>query len=147
MPADEATKVAYGTVGEAAASFQRSRTSTLPFAEVVTRLRAAIERADLWVLDEVDAQTIVGRGGYVIEATRMILFFHPRLMARVLAADPAALLEAPLKLAVLEEPGGAVIVRWFDSVAPYARYGNPDLAALGKELATICEEIVTAIAH
>ncbi len=139
------TPVAYAEFGEAAASFQRSRVSRLPVADVVARLRKAIEAADLWVLHEIDPQMLLRRGGYAIGAGRQILFFHPRLMARVLAADPAALLEAPLKFAVLELPGGAVAVRWIDPAAAFARYGSRALADLGRELAVACEEVVEAI--
>lgn len=144
MSAEKATKVAYAVLGEAAASFQRSRTCALPVADVVARLRKAIEAANLWVLHEIDPQVLLSRGGYAIGAARQILFFHPDLMARVLAADPAALFEAPLKFAALELPGGAVTLRWTDPAAAFARYECPALADLGRELAATCEEIVTA---
>src|SRR5436309_11327927 len=90
MPADQATKVSYADPGEAAAAFQRSRTCTLSVADLVSQLRKAIEASGLWVLQEIDPQSLLHRGGYAIGAARQILFFHPRLMARVLAADPAA---------------------------------------------------------
>jgi uncharacterized protein (DUF302 family) len=65
-------------------------------------------------------------------------------MARVLAADPAALLEAPLKFAVLELGDGEVLVRWNDPLAAFARYENAALEKLGQELSAACEEIVVA---
>jgi uncharacterized protein (DUF302 family) len=139
--------VRYADLGAAAASFQHSRTCAAPFADVVARLRQAIEAAGLWVLHEIDPQSLLSRGGYTIGAARQILFFHPGLMARVLAADPAALLEAPLKFAVLELPGAAVMIRWFDPAPAFSRYQSPALAALGLELAASCEEIVSAIGH
>lgn len=89
-PKPAATKVSYGDPGEAAASFRRARTRALPVPDVAARLRQAIEAADLWVLHEIDAQMLLRRSGYAIGAARQILFFHSRLMARLLAADPAA---------------------------------------------------------
>ncbi len=144
MTEKQATTVTYADPGEAAASFQRCRVSALPVADVVARLRKAIEAADFWVLHEIDPQMLLRRGGYAIGAARQILFFHPRLMARLLAADPAALLEAPLKFAILELPGGTVMVRWSDPAAAFARYGSRALADLGRELAAACKEIATA---
>jgi hypothetical protein len=48
--AEQATTVTYANPGEAASSFQHSRMCALPVPDVVARLRAAIEAADLWVL-------------------------------------------------------------------------------------------------
>jgi hypothetical protein len=65
-------------------------------------------------------------------------------MVRILAADPAALPEAPQKFAVLELPGGDVMVRWADSLTAFARYGTIALADLGRERAEFCAAIATA---
>lgn len=130
--------------GEAIADFQHARVSTLPFEDVLTRLRSAIETAGLWVLHEIDPQKVLERGGHVIDPARQILFFHPDLMVRLLQANQAALLEAPLKLAVLQQPDGSVTIRWFDPAAAFARYRNPVLAELGQDLARRCARIVAA---
>ncbi len=136
--------VTYGDCGEAAGSFQRSVTCACPLPDVVARLGEAIEAADLWVLHEIDPQALLHKGGYAIGPARQILFFHPRLMARLLAADPAALIEAPMKFAVLELPDGPVTLRWNDPAAAFARYGNAALAELGQELASLSERIAAA---
>ena len=130
---------------EAVAAFQHARTTILPFESVLVRLRQAIEAAGLWVLHEIDPQKVLQRGGHAIDPARQILFFHPDLMVRLLQANPAALLEAPLKLAVMQRPDGTVTIRWHDPVAAFARYDNPVLAKMGQELASRCDEIVTAI--
>jgi uncharacterized protein (DUF302 family) len=124
--------------------FQRLATTTLPFDEVIERLRSAIQGEDIMVLAEVDAQAILARSHYEIGPARQILFFHPRLMARLLSADPSALLEAPLKFAVVAGADGAVSVRWQDVRLNYGRYGNPELAELGAELTEACERIADA---
>ncbi len=136
------TAIAYG---EAVAAFQHARTTTVPFETVLTRLRQAIEAVGFWVLHEIDPQKVLQRGGHAIDPARQVLFFHPDLMVRLLQANPAALLEAPLKLAVMQRPDGAVSIRWHDPAAAFARYGNLVLAELGQELAARCEQIVTAI--
>lgn len=133
------------TYGDAVAAFQHARIVTLPFEEVLTRLRQAIEAAGLWVLHEIDPQKVLQRGGYDIGPARQILFFHPDLMVRLLQANPAAVLEAPLKLAVMQQPDRSVAVRWHDPAAAFARYGNPVLTEMGQDLASRCGRIVTEI--
>jgi uncharacterized protein (DUF302 family) len=128
--------------GGASAAFQKSRLSAAPFTEAVWRLREAIETADFWVLQEVDTQLLLRRAGYAVGPVRQILFFHPRFMARILAADSAALLEAPLKIAILGSTRDGVQLRWNNPAPAFARYGHPDLAVLGLELAAACDEIV-----
>jgi uncharacterized protein (DUF302 family) len=131
--------------GKAAAAFQHDWTTALPFKAVLTRLRQTIEAAGLWVLHEIDPQKVLQRGGYEIGPARQILFFHPDLMIRLLQANPAALLEAPLKLAVMQQPDGRTMIRWHDPAAAFGRYGNPVLTEMGQDLASRCRQIVTAI--
>jgi len=120
--------------------FLRTRATALPFEEVVTRLKAAIEAADLWVLHEIDPQALLRRGGFDIPPARQLLFFHPRYMVRLLSAAPSAVLEAPLKFATLEADQ-EVVVRWFDPGAAFGRYDSDALKALGVELSTLREAI------
>lgn len=136
------TAIAYG---EAVAAFQHARIVTLPFEEVLTRLRQAIEAAGLWVLHEIDPQKVLQCGGYEIGPARQILFFHPDLMVRLLQANPAALLEAPLKLAIMQQQDGSVAVRWNHPAATFGRYANPVLTTMGQDLASRCGQIVAAI--
>src|SRR5262249_30740197 len=78
------------------------RTCSLPLREVVARLRTTIKTAGFRNLGEIDPQAFLQGVGYAINPARHLLFFHPRYAARLLAADPAAFLEVPLKFAVLE---------------------------------------------
>ena len=139
---DQLSKLRYAEPGESAAAFQRIRTCALSVPDVATLLLEGIEAADLWILHEIDLQMLLRWGGYAISPAREILFFHPRFMARLLVADPAAFLEVPLKFAILELADGGVVTRWADPAAAFARYQNPALADLGRELAQICDEIV-----
>jgi uncharacterized protein (DUF302 family) len=140
-------EVSYGKAGEAAASFQRSISTAEPFDQVIVRLRKGVEAAGLWVLHEIDPQAVLRRGKHEIGAGRQILFFHPDLMIRLLEADQAALLEVPLKFAVLELADGSVSVRWIDPVGAFARYRNPSLDKLATELAAICEHVAATAAN
>jgi uncharacterized protein (DUF302 family) len=140
--AEPMKEIVYGRLDPKALSYQNAATSALPFAQVVERLRQSIAAADLWVLHEIDPQMIVRRDNYRLGNARQILFFHPRLLARVFSVDPALLLEAPLKFAVIELNARETGVRWIDPVEGFGRYGHPELIALGRELAFTCRSIV-----
>lgn len=131
--------------GEAAAAFQHTRIVILPFEEVLTRLRQAIEATGLWILHEIDPQKVLRRAKHEIGPARQILFFHPDIMTRLLQANPAALLEAPLKVAVMQRPDGQTEIRWHDPAAAFSRYGNPVLTDMGQDLASRYGQIVAAI--
>jgi uncharacterized protein (DUF302 family) len=139
-----ATTVTFGKPGTEAASFHSSRLSTRSFEEVLTRLRKEIEGAGLRVLNEIDPQKAVQGFGRSMGGLRLIFFFHPKLVVRVLEMDWTAMVEAPLKLVVTELPEGTVSVRMANPIPAFSRYGNSALATFGKELAETCQRIVEA---
>jgi uncharacterized protein (DUF302 family) len=117
--------------------------STFPFDETLTCLKEAIQAEGLLLLHEIDTQMILRRGGYDILSTRQLFFFHPRYMVRLLEADPSAVMEAPLRLLVMEMPDGTVVVRHPDpgvALAPYA-----GLANLGSELSLLLRRILATV--
>lgn len=125
---------------------QHSLSSKAEFEVVVACAKTAIEDAGFWVLHEINPQALLAKGGYAINPTRQLLFFHPDYMVRVLSAVPAALLEAPLKFAIMGR-GDEVVLRWLDPERAFGRYEDPHLAQLGKELAAKCEAIAAEILH
>ena len=124
---EPATRIVYGVPGAAAAAFQRAQDCGCALTDEVAALRSAITARDLWVLHEIDPQALLRRSGMAIGPGRQILFFHLRYVARLLAADPAAIGEAPLKVVLLELPGGLATVRWFDPAPALSRNAHPDL--------------------
>ncbi|NPD70161.1 DUF302 domain-containing protein [Lichenicola cladoniae] len=133
----------YGQPGGMTGAFQCSKSSDLTFTDIIASLRREVEAAGLRMLHEIDPQKVLQRGGHAIGAARQILFFHPDLMVRLLTADASALLEAPLKLAVIELPDSRITIRWIDPAVAFARYDNQALTILGQELAVLCEHIVS----
>lgn len=123
--------------------FQIAVASALDFDATVARLKQALAEQDLWLIAEIDPRMLLARGGYAIRATRQLLFFHPRYMVRLLGIDPNALLEAPLKLVVMQLADGSVSVRCTDAEAAFGRYAG--MAALAAELATCCRQLLLSI--
>jgi uncharacterized protein (DUF302 family) len=92
--------VSYARLGDISHAFQRWRMCRFAVERVLGRLRSAIEAADLWILQEIDIPALLSHEGYAMSPARQLLFFHPRYVVRILAVDPAALLEVPLKFIV-----------------------------------------------
>lgn len=134
--------VPFAAADRASQPFQRSLLVRGTVDDVVAQLRHAIEAQGIWVLHEINPQMLLARGGYAIDAARQILFFHPDLMARLLAADSAALIEAPLKFALTRAGEDQVMIRWSDIATVLARYGHEELVQLGRDLSVLIERIV-----
>ena len=117
--------------------------SVLDFEATVARLKEAITEMDLWLINEVNPQILLERGGYAIQPARQLFFFHPRYLVRLLGADPAALVEVPLKLVVLQMPDGSVTVRHNHVKELLSRYRG--MSELAGELAEISFKLVAAI--
>jgi uncharacterized protein (DUF302 family) len=117
--------------------------SRLPFEATLAALREAILAEDLWVIQEIDPRLLLEKGGFAILPARQILFFHPRLVARILGTAPAALVEAPLKVLVMEHPGGDVSLHHPDAREAFGRY--PGLGALAEEVGLILARVLGAV--
>lgn len=133
-----------GHPGAATAEFQLDVTSRRPFPEALAVLRQAIDGAGMRVLQEIDPQEALRGIDRTIGGARLLFFFHPGLLARLLEIDCSALVEAPLKLAVLEMPDGRVSIRAANPAVALERYANPALAGFGRELAEACDRIMRA---
>lgn len=139
----EQVAVIYGSDERVEPGRQVVHVSRLGFNETIAALEAAVAAEELWVVARLDPQMLLAKGGYQIHPTRQLLYFHPRYMARLLATNPAAIVEAPLKLVVLAAADGAVTVRHPDIGAAFAAYEG--MQALAGELGDITTRIVASI--
>jgi betaine-aldehyde dehydrogenase len=139
---DELSPVSYGRQ-PLAIEGQCVTTSAYDFETTISRLSAAIAEAELRLLGEVDPQMQLREGGYAIRPMRHFLFFHPRYLSRLLAIDPRAAVEAPLKFSVMAMADDTVVLRYADPVATFRRYAG--LEDLGRELAALCSGLAASI--
>jgi uncharacterized protein (DUF302 family) len=139
MESKRVSRSNYGSV-----TFRHHCFWALGFADLRRRLVTSIEAAGQWIMQEIDALALLRRDAYMIGAAVQILGFHPGFMARLLTADPAALLATPLRYALPAHPDGAVAVSWTDHAASFARYGRAALEKRGLELAALSQAIVAS---
>lgn len=136
--------VQFGQPGTETETFQLIRTTTRPFQHVLDSVRNEIAAAGMKVLHEIDPQAALQGFGHTIGSARLVFFFHPNLLHRLLEMDWSAIVEAPPKLALLELPDGTVSLRMANPAGALTRYGNPALTAFGQELAATCARIMEA---
>ncbi len=113
------------------------------FDDTVEYLKAAIEKENLMVVHEINAQQMLRMVGLRTGGMKQILFFHPRYMKQIVEANPNGTIEPPLKIAVMERPDGKVMVRYVNPSYQFGRYENLD--EIGKELKQLVERIVTSV--
>ena len=131
-------------VSSAGVEGQICQVSAIGFDETILSLKKAIFDADLWLIQELDPQTVMLKGGFSIGRARQLLVFHARYLEKLLQGDSSALPEAPLKIIVLENKDGGAVVRALDPAKQFSRY--PGLQSLGDELSKIVKGIVGAVA-
>lgn len=78
------------------------QTLPLPFGQVYGTLKQRITEHGFLLLHEIDTQAIVAKHGITIPPLRQLLFFEPKYIAQIMANDPLAINDIPLKL-VLQE--------------------------------------------
>lgn len=139
----QSTSVIYGADGRVTQGRQVVHVSRLAFDATVAELEAAIGAEDLWVVARLDPQMLLAKGGFAIRPARQLFYFHPRYMSRLLATNPAAIVEAPLKLVVLEGVAGDVTVRHPDVAAAFAAYDA--MTPLATELEEITARVVARV--
>lgn len=134
--------IPYGSISSPP-SFQHVCLSAYSFEHTIDRLKSAIESENMWLIHEIDPQMLVKKEGLKILLTRQLLFFHPRYMKKLLGINPFALIEAPLKLVIMQRPDNTVSVQYLNIEMQLNRYNN--FEALAEELSQICKRLVRSI--
>jgi len=137
----EVVSFEFGQPGDAIRIFHSSRVSTQPYVAVTEALQDSIAHESLKLLYEIDVQNALGHAGHTVLGARLMFFFHPRLVYRVLQLDWSAMVEAPLKFLVIEQSDGTT-VRWADPAVAFARYNNPAPVEFGQDLSAVAARIV-----
>ncbi len=124
-------------------SFNPEVVSRFGFDETIARLTAAIAQEQFLLVHTINTQQILQAHGINVRPVKQLLYFRPDYMERVLKANPAAVIEAPLKFVVAENSAGLVAVRYISPVYLFERYEG--LVELGDTLKPIVERIVANI--
>jgi len=114
--------------------------SKYSFSESVDIIKGAIEEQNLMVIHVVDGQKMMRMAGKQTKGMKQIFFFHPKYMAKVLAANKMAGMAIPFKMIVMEKPDGKVVVRYMMASTALKQYKGTE--AVAKELDTLILKVI-----
>ncbi|GAB3394399.1 hypothetical protein GCM10027568_24960 [Humibacter soli] len=80
------------------------------FDEVLTALRAAVERRGITVMAEIDHAAAARDVGQQLAEETVVIFGNPAVGTAIMTADPRAGLDLPLRVLVREQQVGAELV-------------------------------------
>nr|WP_321412843.1 DUF302 domain-containing protein [uncultured Allomuricauda sp.] len=116
------------------------QTLPLPFGQVYDTLKKRIVEHGFLLLHEIDTQAIVAKHGVSIPPLRQLLFFHPNYIAEIMANDPLAINDIPLKLVLQEIDAQTTQLSFKNPVGSLQDYGlKPEMA---EELLERVQEVI-----
>jgi uncharacterized protein (DUF302 family) len=127
------------------ASAQNGRvtvTTAAPFARVIEALERAITEEKLALVCHANAQRGAAARGVTIKGNQVLMAFRNDLAVRLLAADPAAGFEAPIRIYVYETADGTATVSYIPPSVVFAPYQHPEVQGVARELDPIFKRIV-----
>ncbi|NYJ29192.1 DUF302 domain-containing protein [Allomuricauda sp. ARW1Y1] len=105
------------------------QTLPLPFGQVYGTLKQRITEHGFLLLHEIDTQAIVAKHGIAIPPLRQLLFFEPKYIAQIMANDPLAINDIPLKLVLQEMDANTTRLSFKNPVGSLHDYGlKPEMA-------------------
>lgn len=107
-------------------------------------LRQAVRDNQMGLVTEAGPTEVAASRGETIPGNRVVGVFRNDFAVAIIRAAPAAMIEAPVRFMVMEEPDGTASLSYKRPsavFAPYAEEGGAALAAATAELDTIFEAI------
>jgi len=116
--------------------------STAPFGQVAEALARAVADEKMGLVCHANAQRAAAGRGVTIKGNQVLMVFRNDFAVRLLAADPAAGFEAPIRIYVYENPDGTATVSYLAPSVVFAPYRHPEVQAVARELDPIFRAIV-----
>ena len=121
--------------------------SRAPFPKVAQALEKAVAEHKMALVCHANAQKGAAGRGVTIRGNQVLMVFRNDIAVRLLAADPQAGFEAPIRIYVYENADGTATVSYVPPSTVFAPYKHPEVKAVAAELDPIFKAIVdTALA-
>lgn len=117
-------------------------TSRVPFVQVAAAMEQAISEAGIALVCHANAQRGAATRGISIRGNQVMMVFRNDFAVRLLAAEPAAGFEAPIRIYLYENADGTATVSYIPPSTLFAPYRHPDVRAVAAELDPILKRIV-----
>jgi uncharacterized protein (DUF302 family) len=116
--------------------------STAPFGRVAEALERAVADEKMGLVCHANAQRAAAGRGVTIKGNQVLMVFRNDFAVRLLAADPAAGFEAPIRIYVYENPDGTATVSYLPPSVVFAPYRHAGVRAVARDLDPILKAIV-----
>ena len=116
--------------------------SAAPFGRVAEALERAVTDEKMGLVCHANAQRAAAGRGVTIKGNQVLMVFRNDFAVRLLAADPAAGFEAPVRIYIYENADGTATVAYVPPSVGFAPYRHPEVQAVVRELDPIFKAIV-----
>lgn len=106
-------------------------------AELLERLLEAVPEERMGVVTQAGPTGMARQRGIDIPENRVVGVFNNDFAVRILEVSTAAMIEAPIRFYVTENPDGTATLSWKEPsfvFAPYGEEGGEDLARMAQDL-------------
>jgi uncharacterized protein (DUF302 family) len=118
-----------------------------PFADLVESTNAAIKKHGFFAVTRASASAGAARRGVTISGNLMIGVYRNDYAVRMLEASVPAGMEAPIRLYLMENPGGTSTLAYRTPTSLFAPYGSAALDTMAAELDAVFEKIAADAAR
>jgi uncharacterized protein (DUF302 family) len=116
--------------------------SRAPFGKVAEAMEQAVTAQKMALVCHANAQRGAAARGVTIKGNQVFMVFRNDFAVRLIAADPRAAYEAPIRIYLYENPDGTATVSYARPSALLAPYTHSDVRAVAAELDPIFKAIV-----
>jgi uncharacterized protein (DUF302 family) len=116
--------------------------STAPFGRVAEALERAVTEEKMALVCHANAQRGAAARGVMIKGNQVLLVFRNDVAVRLLAADPAAGFEAPIRIYVYENADGTATVSYIPPSVVFAPYRHSEVQAVARERDVVFKTII-----
>ncbi len=114
--------------------------------ELLERLLQAVPEEGMGVVTQAGPTAAARERGIELLENRVVGVFNNDYAVRILALSTPAMIEAPIRFYLTEDPDGTATLSWKEPsfvFAPYIEEGGADFAALARELDARLQAIAT----
>jgi uncharacterized protein (DUF302 family) len=116
--------------------------SRAPFQKVAAALQEAIAEQKMALVCHANAQAGAAARGVKIMGNQVMMVFRNDFAVRLLAADPKAGFEAPIRIYLYENSDGTATVSYLPPSSVFAPYAHAEVQKVAAELDPIFKAIV-----
>lgn len=117
-------------------------TTRAPFARAAAALEQAISDKKMALVCHANAQQAAAGRGVAMKDNQVLMVFRNDFAVRLVAADPAAGFEAPIRIYIYENGDGTATISYVPPSRLFGRYNHSEVTKVAAELDAIFGAIV-----